>query len=206
MFNVERPPSHPESLLNIKIKAKLLTPSFTVTVFRYSQIGSAEYNEQVLENVLDTEGFKHEVPCPTCGKAASERHFDELLGGCINPVYSLDCSHCGHHECDKEYCSTCDTLNDLSEHRNERLLHCVMLFDHAKERVQAAQSVPGMLWTHLKHEIYHGQDIRLGLCHWLDLDTPTPTLMIKLLRQKLLDIRFKVRLDARIEQAKLNEA
>lgn len=78
-----------------------------------------------------------------------------------------------------------------------------MLFDHAEECVQAVQSVPGMLWTHLKHDIYHDQDIRQGLCHWFDIDTPTPTLMIKLLRQKLLDIRFKVRLDARIEQANL---
>ncbi len=171
-----------------------------------TMMSSAEYNEQVLENVLDTEGFKHEVPCPNCGKAANERHFDELLGGCIHSVYSLDCSHCGHHECDKECCSTCDALNDASEHKNERLLHCVMLFDHAEECVQAVQSVPGMLWTTLKHEIYRDQDIRQGLCHWLDLDSPTPTLMIKLLRQKLLDIRFKVRLDACIKQAKLSES
>lgn len=169
-------------------------------------MSSVEYNEQVLENVLDKDGFKYEVPCPTCGKAATKRRFDELLGGCINSVYSLDCSHCGHHECDKEYCSTCDALNEASEHRNERLLHCVMLFEHAEECIEAGQNVPGMLWTALKHEIYHDQDIRQGLCHWLDLDTSTSTSMLKLLRQKLLGIRFKVRLDARIELAKLNES
>lgn len=38
MFNVELPSSHPESLLNIRVKAKLLTPPFTVITFQYSQI------------------------------------------------------------------------------------------------------------------------------------------------------------------------
>ncbi|MCE7733021.1 hypothetical protein [Vibrio campbellii] len=42
--------------------------------------------------------------------AAARREFDELLGGCINQVYSLDCPHCGHHECDREFCSQCEAF------------------------------------------------------------------------------------------------
>ncbi|EGR0468605.1 hypothetical protein FG064_16535 [Vibrio cholerae] len=68
----------------------------------------------VRENVLDTDGFLHKTKCPNCGKQASERDFDECLGGTINRVYSIDCKHCGFHECDKEFCYTCEAKMEES--------------------------------------------------------------------------------------------
>ncbi|WP_039990873.1 hypothetical protein, partial [Vibrio azureus] len=62
----------------------------------------------VRDNVLDTDCDRDDTECPNCGNQASEYVFDECLGGAINQVSSLDCMHCGHHECSQEVCPTCE--------------------------------------------------------------------------------------------------
>ena len=62
----------------------------------------------VRDNVLDADGDRYETECPNCGHQASEHLFDECLGGTINQVSSLDCIHCGYHQCNQEVCPTCE--------------------------------------------------------------------------------------------------
>lgn len=170
-----------------------------------------ECNAFVLENVLDTQGYSSEVECPGCGQPAEERHFDECLGGCINQVYSIDCHHCGHHECDQEYCPVCEANNyDGSNENYHKAGQWLMLFDQIEEWLQEGKTIPGLLWTELKHTLYSQSDVLSWVCTMSSLIPVTidevPKVVIAWHQRKMLDIRFKVRLDARIEQAKLNES
>ncbi|PQJ44185.1 hypothetical protein BTO01_29455 [Vibrio jasicida] len=153
------------------------------------------HNAFVLENVLDTQGFTSEQACPCCGQAAARREFDELLGGCINQVYSLDCPHCGHHECDREFCSQCEAFawtDEVDEHEDERLHACEYLiaFDIFKEQLQAGQVISALEWTEFKHALFNEP----GLLSWLDdvgmnfpFDVITPKKAIDWLKHQLLE-------------------
>jgi len=164
------------------------------------------HNAFVLENVLDTQGYASEVKCPSCGQSAEKRNFDECLGGCINQVYSIDCHHCGHHECDQEeFCSKCEcAYYDISNKREQWLL----CFDFIEDQLQAGNMISGLLWSELKHTLHNDADVLHEL--WaLDLFMPreieeTPQAVIAWYQRRMLDIRFNARLEKRIEQAKLN--
>lgn len=45
--------------------------------------------------------------CPECGANCKDRRY-ESCDGAINQRYSIDCSACGHHECNAETCDICE--------------------------------------------------------------------------------------------------
>ncbi|MFM2588153.1 hypothetical protein [Vibrio sp. TBV020] len=170
-----------------------------------------ERNAFVLENVLDTQGYSSEVKCPNCGQSAEKRNFDECLGGCINSVYSIDCDHCGHHECDQEFCSTCESSHHETESFNydisksEQWLLC---FDFIEEQLQEGRAVSGLLWTELKQTLYNDASVvnelwTLNTSASLGIEE-TPQAVIAWYQRRMLDIRFNVRLEERIQHTKLN--
>lgn len=67
-----------------------------------------DLSNHVWNFVVDESGYECDEECPSCGKQATRRDFDECLGGAVNSVYSINCHHCGYHECSKEVCSTCE--------------------------------------------------------------------------------------------------
>ncbi|PMM53598.1 hypothetical protein [Vibrio splendidus] len=172
------------------------------------------YNAFVVENVLDTNGFTSEEQCPCCGQAAVRREFDELLGGCINRVYSLDCTHCDHHECDQEFCSKCEAsvFNEEDEpgymEENERaeLKACyyVDLFEDIEQKLRNGKAISGAPWTELKQALHSEPEVLSWLCVLWIIDANEPKAVIYWLKKQMLDARFNARLDVRIQEAKLN--
>lgn len=166
------------------------------------------HNAFVLENALDTQGFTSEQACPCCGQAAARREFDELLGGCINQVYSLDCPHCGHHECDREFCSQCEASIEENMKENERCylkaFHYVDLFEDIEQRLRDGKAISGVHLTELKQTLYSEPEVVSWLCVICLLDANGPQAVIHGWKKTMLDARFNARLEARIEQAKLN--
>ncbi|EIZ1085954.1 hypothetical protein MPI44_004502 [Klebsiella oxytoca] len=47
------------------------------------------------------------VQCPDCGANCMDRRY-ETCDGTINQRYSINCTACGHHECNAEICNICD--------------------------------------------------------------------------------------------------
>ncbi|MFA0053658.1 hypothetical protein [Vibrio echinoideorum] len=155
------------------------------------------YNAFVVENVLDTNGFTSEEPCPCCGQAAVRREFDELLGGCINRVYSLDCTHCGHHECDQEFCSKCEASY-------LKACYYVDLFEDIEQKLRNGKAIPGAYWTELKQALHSELKVLSWLCFLWFIDENEPKAVIYWLKKQMLDARFNARLEVRIQEAKLN--
>jgi len=166
------------------------------------------HNAFVLENVLDTQGYASEVKCPSCGQSAEERNFDECLGGCINQVYSIDCHHCGHHECDQEFCPVCEAnCNDDSKVSYNKAGQWLTIFDQIEEWLQEGKTIPGLLWTELKYTLHSEPEVLswVRLMSMLgSITDESPKWVIAWYQRRMLDIRFNVRLEKRIEQAKLN--
>ena len=167
-------------------------------------------NEFVRKNVFDTEGWDSQIDCPECGKEANERNFDECLGGAINQVYTLDCSHCGHHECDQEFCHICESKYEEQIESNqseletdfrdgERLpLHSEYLI----EQVEQTGSVQPADWTYLKLALMKNPNaIQFSDIENIGISC-TPKLFINLLVKKVLDIKFTRSLELKISQAK----
>lgn len=69
---------------------------------------SEAFNQMAFEQV-DRSGLKTNVECPDCGMQATRRDFEACHSGSVNQHYSLDCSHCGHHECDQDVCTVCES-------------------------------------------------------------------------------------------------
>lgn len=162
------------------------------------------YNAFVLESVLNTNGFTSEEPCPCCGQAAVRREFDELLGGCINSVYSLDCTHCGHHECDQEFCSKCEANMEENERGYLKACHYADLFEDIEQKLRNGKAVTGVYLTELKQTLHSDPEVVSWLCTFYLLDADEPQTVVHWWKKTMLDARFNARLEARIEQAKLN--
>ena len=67
-----------------------------------------EYNQFIIDNVVDHDGERYEVECPACDKLAIKHTFEACHTGSVNQHYTLNCKHCGHHECNEDVCDICD--------------------------------------------------------------------------------------------------
>lgn len=70
-----------------------------------------EYNQCVRDQV-DHEGSYRHVECPRCQAHAIRNDFEACHTGAVNQHYKIDCATCGYHECDQDWCATCE--QDLS--------------------------------------------------------------------------------------------
>lgn len=164
--------------------------------------------EYIRMYVLDTEGCKQKVKCPKCEKEANRHDFDELICGSINSYYSINCPHCGYHECDQEYCSICESSVDVDDDIDElemainaggivdNLFHAVL--DDVKNDGLANPVV----WSMAKSVIYKNSDA-IQFC---DVDGVSifhkPSECIAVLKKHLLDAKFNRNLELKIAQAK----
>ncbi|MBY8168183.1 hypothetical protein KW507_16025 [Vibrio fluvialis] len=93
----------------------------------------AEYNQMVIENVLNGDDFIMKVECPQCGNEATLRQYDRNDDGCINAYERTDCTHCNDHECDDDSCSICEAAAEVSYAYNKAKGEYYMLLDMSFE-------------------------------------------------------------------------
>ncbi|NOI32252.1 hypothetical protein [Vibrio coralliilyticus] len=164
------------------------------------------WNAFIIENVLDTKGFKNETECPNCGKNAERRNFDECLGGTINQVYSIDCSHCGYHKCDQEECYACEVIYNQkhaaqSRHLGEAIEADLML-DSMIESLEKDGRIEPATLTYLKLKLTN-KDVQE---HFELVFVPKGTKANQYIKRKLLDALFFWKNEQMIEQAKMELA
>lgn len=133
---------------------------------------NVEYNEQVLQNAYDPSGHRTEVKCPNCTAKASYREYDELLGGCINQVYKIDCDECGYHECNAEICSRCESeYDELLEPEPETEMVDAYYIYQTFERILICKPFDPFQFMSLKQFIFNQPD-SVGWCELLFVDRP----------------------------------
>lgn len=72
------------------------------------KLSRSDFNMMVLEYVYDPSIIAHHCECESCGKQAMRADYDRNDGGCINSYYSVSCSHCEYHDCNDDFCATCE--------------------------------------------------------------------------------------------------
>lgn len=171
-------------------------------------------SEFVRENVLDTNGWQRDTKCPNCGKSASERNFDECLGGVINQVYSINCQHCGFHECDQEFCSICESMHDERIEASKTELEkdmddgnsLTLMGEYAIEQVANNGFVAGKEITNIKLLLMKNPFAR----NYCDIEGIFPSNSAKeaiyLIKRKMLDVKFNRNLEVKIAKAKIDLA
>jgi predicted RNA-binding Zn-ribbon protein involved in translation (DUF1610 family) len=161
-------------------------------------------------NVLDTDGFHQEVTCPECGKNAIQRDFDECLGGAINSVYTINCPHCGYHECDQEYCATCEVNYEASfAAKQDEMSHLIRLgeileyrFDAVLDDVKNEGLANPVVWSMVKSIAYQSNEAIQFCCIEGVALRLKPHEFIAALKKQLLDAKFNRNLDLKIAKAK----
>lgn len=157
----------------------------------------------IRDNVLDTTGYQVATSCPSCGKEAVERTFDECLGGTINQVDSVDCHNCNYHECCQEFCSVCEIeaeiLGDEMCHCFEIVQQADLMLDYLVSELATNSYVNATEITSLKLKlISNNKATRL----FDDIFVPVGTRTFTYMQRKLLDARFSRNLELKIVQAK----
>ncbi|EGR2026356.1 hypothetical protein DYB89_14855 [Vibrio cholerae] len=117
------------------------------------------YSEFTLENAVDLKGFFMQIDCPICKKETRERQFDRVEGGSVNQHFSIDCKHCGHHECDLEFCSTCEAESNHYQHLMEMVFDADMLLEECVNNLEMGlkSQLKGGVITQLKILITHAR-------------------------------------------------
>ncbi|ANS88103.1 hypothetical protein VSVS12_04404 (plasmid) [Vibrio scophthalmi] len=164
-----------------------------------------QYNAFVLAQV-NTDGWQNEETCPDCGKMAIRRDFESCHTGSVNAHYTLNCSHCGYHECEQDECSICDVKYDHNQHINDEVGKWLSFMDLVEDRLAEGRCVPGVLWTQFKHVMYHQPAVADLLDNVLGLGLPANCgrQVVHHVQRHIMDVRFKLNLEQRIQLAKLN--
>ncbi|EGR4213931.1 hypothetical protein NTH44_003346 [Vibrio metoecus] len=156
------------------------------------------YNEMVLANAVNFEGYSLPVNCLRCNKEASERHFDLVEGGSVNPYYSIDCSHCGYHKCDRNFCSTCEAESAYFDSLMKNYSEAILLLDSCIDDLELGlkTQINGIHVTHIKILIAYARE---------DLDWYNEDFLnrggISRIKRRLLDAKFTRNLKLKIAQA-----
>lgn len=164
-----------------------------------------QYNAFALAQV-DTDGDKCEETCPDCGKLAVRHDFECCHSGSVNAHYTLNCSHCGYHECDQDVCPICDGKYEHNQHLSDEVNQWLRFLDMIEKKLTNGQCVPGLLWSQFKQAMYHQPAVAGLLYDVLDLDFTTDCgkQVVHHVQRTMMDMKFNQRLDAHIQHAKLN--
>ncbi|MDH1472588.1 hypothetical protein [Shewanella sp. GD03713] len=108
----------------------------------------AEYNQFIIEHVVDHDGNRYEEKCPCCNMQAIKHIFETCHSGSINKDYTLNCEHCGHHSCDQDFCQVCDAKNIEYDKRMLSTFELDALAEHALEN--ASTGVNPAVFTRIK--------------------------------------------------------
>lgn len=119
------------------------------------------YNEAVIKNAINLDGYFTPIKCPSCGEHAEQRVFDCIRSGTVEEVTEVNCPNCGHHSCNDEWCRYCAPENanedePLSGSQKFDILLGELLFTHEMEPHRCAfkarrSGFDPWLITHLKH-------------------------------------------------------
>lgn len=140
------------------------------------------------------------VECPHCYLDANERLFEENAGGAVNAVYSLNCPHCGFHECNKEECDEC----------NHTDYECTRGFEEAFSVITKLEA---MVSNDANTFLVNASDVTALKLELIDNDCAGwftiikcigPRLPINQLKHELLDAKFNFNLERRIRHAMVN--
>ncbi|EGQ8535753.1 hypothetical protein [Vibrio parahaemolyticus] len=151
-----------------------------------------QYNAVALAQV-DTDGDKCEETCPDCGKLAVRHDFECCHSGSVNAHYTLNCSHCGYHECDQDECSICDEAISLTRHHYDEAAKWVTFFYSIEECLMNGRGVPGLLWTEFKHVVHQQPEVVGWLDTFLDLEGVNAEQLILHFKQQMVKVRFDLR-------------
>ncbi|MCG9576041.1 hypothetical protein L1D14_07290 [Vibrio tubiashii] len=165
--------------------------------------------EFVLENVVDQNGELDESKCPECGENAKTRTFDSCHSGSVNVYYTLNCSHCGYHECDREECSICESqqqgCSDTDVFPQESFAASAeidYMIDEIVDEMENKGRISAIAWTKIK--LYLDQNIEL-LEWWIPPSgrpiNQTRFEFISDIQRRLSDVRFNQRIGAKIANA-----
>lgn len=164
---------------------------------------NVDVSDFIQENVLDIEGFKQETKCPNCENTAYQRDFDECLGGSINSVYSIDCPHCGHHECDQEVCNQCEVIYEqkyAAQSRNlDEAVEADLMLESMIESLEKDGRIDPVTLTQLKLKLTSNTDVEQ---HFELVFVPRGTKANQYIKRKLLDANFCQKIERKIELAK----
>lgn len=162
-----------------------------------------QYNAVALAQV-DTDGDKCEETCPDCGKLAVRHDFECCHSGSVNAHYTLNCSHCGYHECDQDECSICQTsFEDKSYYYDEGCKWSNFL-NHMSQYLKDGKTIPGLLWTEFKHVMYQQPEVVDWIDTFLDINDASAKGVIRYFQRHMMDVRFSLRIEERTQHAKLN--
>ncbi|MGR5296940.1 hypothetical protein ACPV5U_19235 [Vibrio mediterranei] len=160
-----------------------------------------EYYQFVIDEVIDHGNNSVNDSCPCCGKRATRRDFEAVHSGSVNQHYTLDCSHCGHHECDQEdgMCFICDTHSSVpsgykesgrldllvTKLREDMIVNCrINPLDWSFAKLYALQNPDAVDWYDTVYGDNHGLSVKGFIRHT---------------QQCLLDIKFETWLDNKID-------
>lgn len=160
----------------------------------------------IRENVLDLEGYQCTTECPCCGRQAKERIFDECLGGAINTVYRIDCSHCSHHECDQDFCGSCEAASVFEDSEFDRNVKrwkmaekVDLMLDHLVDTLVTQQYVKASVITEMKLMLLSDSEVS-GLFNLIYASRGVSNR--RHIQRQLLDAKFNRNLEEKINQAK----
>ena len=169
----------------------------------------------VRDNVLDADGDRNDTECPDCGHQASEHLFDECFGGTINQVSSLDCTHCGFHQCSQEVCHICEENLEASIQASADALDRDMedggklsfIAECIDEQMSEGRPVSGCTITLFKLIMTNNPGAR-AFCYLHDPDNDgmyrsrSVKEAINIFKMHLLNVNFNRNLELKIAQAK----
>ncbi len=166
-------------------------------------MAQAQYKALLLGQV-DMDGWCDDEACPDCGKMAIRHDFESCHSGSVNAYYTLTCSHCGYHECDQDECSICQaSFEDKSYYYDEGGKWSSFL-DRISQYLGDGKTVPGLLWTEFKYVMYQQPEVADWVDTFLDINDASAKGVIRYFQRHMMDVRFNLRLEERIQHAKLN--
>lgn len=164
---------------------------------------SEAYNQMALEQV-DRSGLKTNEECPDCGMQATRRDFEACHSGSVNQHYSLDCSHCGYHECDQDVCMVCEskltTPVGYDESSDVDLMVSTLLKSmRYKSRINPVE------WSLLKlYAVKNPEAIQWYFTIISMQSKSTISEFFYQIKRELLDVKFEMKLNKKIEDAALS--
>lgn len=170
-----------------------------------TNINNQTYNQFILDHVVDFDGDKYEVKCPSCNKTAIKHTFDACHTSSVNQHYTLNCEHCGCHSCDQDECSRCDQDYESREREYNRNMNYTIklynLVDITLDNYLSDFSTTKAFDAIKKIVCQDEFDIQFNIFEFTDAQTHKYNFMTYLLIE-ILDRRFESWIVQRIELAK----
>ncbi|EJV0278433.1 TPA: hypothetical protein ACVU43_004020 [Vibrio parahaemolyticus] len=148
-----------------------------------------QHNAFVLEQV-DADGWRDEEACPDCGKMAIRHDFESCHTGSVNAHYTLNCPHCGHHECDQDACSICESLASLTQRYYDEAVKWAAFFDDIETCLTDGRCVSGLLWTEFKYVVQQQPTVVSWLEIFFNLEDITAESLILHFKQQMATVQY----------------